>query len=93
MRRTNGLVVSTGKAYVDGIGHEVDIGITGLQLLYGMVGRAVVNDIDFAIDAVEGSLHALQALVEQAADIIADDYDCDFLVHAKGMQISRMTAM
>ena len=94
LRLADGLVVGTGKTHILAVGHEMHLRIARLQGLHGAVAGAVVNHEHLAVDTFEGFTDALQALIQQAADIVADDDYCDFLcVHAKGMQMNKTMAI
>ena len=88
---TDGLVVSSGEAHILTVGNDVHLRMTGGDDSQGVVGGVVVHHEDVALDTLQSLLHTLQTLVEQLADIVADDDYADFLGHTKGMQSNRMT--
>ena len=61
------------------------------QRIYCTVRRIVVHDKHLTIDSFEGFADTLQTLIQQLADIIADNDYADFLGHTNGIQSKRIT--
>ena len=87
----DGLVVGTGKAHILLVGHEMHLRMLRLQRRHRSVRRVVVHHEDVALDSLKGPFHAHQTLVQQLADVVADNDYADFLGHTNGMQSNRMT--
>ena len=91
LRLANGLIVGTRKTHIILIGYEAHLRMFGAQRLNSSITRIVVDNINVANNTLKGTLYTLQTLVQQLADIIADDDYADFLGHTNGMQSNKIT--
>ena len=91
LRKTDSLLVGTRETHILVDSNHSHLRMFLFQHSQGIVLGVVVNDKHLAIDALQGASHTLQTLVQQLADVIANNDYADFLGHTKGIHNNSIT--
>jgi hypothetical protein len=77
-RLPDGNIVGAGEPEIVIVGYQTNPGILLANSLYGIILRGIIDNKHLGLDTLGGLMYTIQALLNEATDIIADYNDRKF---------------